>query len=71
MSSPAGPGCCPLCGAANQCAMEAGRLTGVQQPPCWCTQVKFDPAALALLPAQARGIACICEACATAKPRLA
>ncbi len=56
---------CPLCGHANLCAMEAERLTGVKQGPCWCTQVGFKRAVLAAIPAAARGKACICQACAT------
>lgn len=58
---------CPLCGQPNQCAMEAQRASGVKQPPCWCTQVKFDAALLSRLPEQARGRACICAACAQPK----
>lgn len=59
---------CPLCGQANLCAMEAERLTGVKQGPCWCTQVDFNRAALDAIPAAARGKACICRACATQAP---
>ncbi|HWP10817.1 MAG TPA: cysteine-rich CWC family protein [Ramlibacter sp.] len=55
---------CPLCGAANQCAMEVERVTGAQQPPCWCTQADFTGELLAQLPAEVRGQACICPACA-------
>lgn len=68
MPSPAtpDPARCPLCGQANLCAMEAQRLTGVKQGPCWCTQVDFNRAALERIPAAAQGKACICQACATA-----
>jgi hypothetical protein len=55
---------CPLCGQANECAMETQRATGMQQPPCWCTQVDFSRELLERVPAQARGRACICRACA-------
>ena len=55
---------CPLCGKANQCAMEVQRVTGQPQPPCWCTQVDFSPELLERLPPQARGVACICADCA-------
>lgn len=58
------PAFCPLCGQSNQCAMEIERATGVKQPPCWCTQVDFNRGALDKLPAEARGQACICSACA-------
>ncbi len=59
---------CPLCGQENQCAMEVERATGVRQPPCWCTRVDFDEGALAQLPEESRGKACICEACARKDP---
>lgn len=68
LPQPPDPGQCPLCGAANQCAMEAGRVTGVKQGPCWCTQVAFNRAALQRIGAAARGKACICSACATSQP---
>lgn len=44
--------------------MELERITGRKQPPCWCTQVRIDPAALAALAPEARGVACLCPACA-------
>lgn len=59
------PRTCPLCGTANRCAMELERETGLKQPPCWCTQVDFNREVLAAIPADARGKACICQACAT------
>ncbi len=57
---------CPLCGQPNRCAQEIERATGQAQPPCWCTQLRFDDALLARLPAAARGTACICRTCAEA-----
>ena len=60
------PGTCPLCGQPNGCAMERQRATGQPQPPCWCTEVKFEPALLARIPAAAQRRACVCHACATA-----
>lgn len=57
---------CPLCGQSNQCAMEVEKTTGEKQPPCWCTRVDFSADLLAQLPEEARGKACICEACARA-----
>ena len=57
---------CPLCGAANQCAQEIERATGVKQPPCWCTEVRFEAELLARVPEHARRQACICRACAQA-----
>jgi hypothetical protein len=66
MTAPASfdPSHCPLCGQPNRCAMEAERATGQQQPPCWCTQLTFEPALLDRIAPQARGLACICQACA-------
>ncbi|RZL87225.1 MAG: hypothetical protein EOP82_27325 [Variovorax sp.] len=62
------PSRCPLCGEVNRCAMEVERETGQPQPPCWCmqTDVNFGPALLDRLPADTRGLACICARCATA-----
>ncbi|CAN7668963.1 cysteine-rich CWC family protein [Variovorax sp. LjRoot290] len=60
------PSRCPLCGEANRCAMEIERETGQVQPPCWCMQTDFDRAVLARVPAEMRGLACICARCATA-----
>lgn len=59
---------CPLCGQANQCAMEVEKATGQPQPPCWCTatDLSFSEALLARVPADARRKACICVRCAQA-----
>jgi hypothetical protein len=46
--------------------MEVERATGGKQGPCWCTTARFDAELLARLPEQARGVACICAACAAA-----
>jgi hypothetical protein len=46
--------------------MERERLTGEQQPPCWCTRIAFTPELLARVPDTARDRACICPACARA-----
>ncbi|MCZ8221975.1 MAG: cysteine-rich CWC family protein [Acidovorax sp.] len=58
---PTSPSRCPLCGAANQCAIAAGR------PPesCWCMVQPIAPAALAAVPTAQRGQICICPACGT------
>ena len=63
-STPADRSHCPLCAKPNACAMEAPRLPGNEQPPCWCTQVDFSRELLERLPPEARGQACICAACA-------
>jgi len=55
---------CPLCGEANGCAIERERETGQAQGPCWCMQAGVSAEALALVPPDARGLACICGRCA-------
>jgi len=44
--------------------MEIAHETGVAQPPCWCMSATFTKALLARVPADARGLACICAKCA-------
>lgn len=44
--------------------MEIARSSGLEQGPCWCTQVRFSPALLARVPLAARDLACVCAACA-------
>lgn len=58
---------CPLCGEPNQCALEVERASGVKQPVCWCSQVKFEAVLLSRLPEGSRGKACVCHACAMAE----
>ena len=55
---------CPLCGSANRCAMEQERITGKEQPPCWCLKVDFSDSVLQSIPDSALGVACLCSACA-------
>ncbi|MDM7457595.1 MAG: cysteine-rich CWC family protein [Tepidimonas sp.] len=62
----ADPARCPICGGSNACAMERKRQTGLDQPPCWCTQVQFSAEMLDRIPPNARGLACICARCAAA-----
>jgi hypothetical protein len=50
---------CPLCGEPNACAPAK---SGSFDTPCWCTSVRFDPAALAA--ANGRQ-GCLCAKCAT------
>lgn len=52
---------CPLCGAANACAVARAGSFDVK---CWCTSATFAPAALAAVPAEAVGKACLCPRCA-------
>ncbi|WP_317134828.1 cysteine-rich CWC family protein [Rhodoferax lithotrophicus] len=60
---------CPLCGKPNQCAMEMERATGVQQPPCWCTQATFSAALLSQISEATRNKACICADCVKTSQR--
>ena len=62
--SPVAATTCPLCGQANECAMERERATGVPQGPCWCTQADFTAELLARVPEAARDRACLCARCA-------
>ena len=52
---------CPLCGAANECAVAA---SGDFATPCWCRGVTFTAELLATVPEGMKGRACICRACA-------
>ena len=64
---PADPNLCPLCEQSNECAMQVERATGVLQPPCWCSQIKFEAELLSRIPEHKRAKACICPACAQAE----
>ncbi|WP_198972070.1 cysteine-rich CWC family protein [Xylophilus sp. ASV27] len=56
---------CPLCGAPSLCAAEVARAAGTAPPDCWCFHLPaVDAAALARIPAAARGRACLCARCA-------
>ena len=54
------PARCPLCGGDNACAMASGDA----DRPCWCTRLSFDAGLLARVPAEVKGVACICRRCA-------
>lgn len=54
---------CPLCHGDNGCAPAA---SGSFETPCWCTGLRIDPHVLARIPAEARGVACLCRRCAGA-----
>ncbi|WP_306171857.1 cysteine-rich CWC family protein [Variovorax sp. KK3] len=56
---------CPLCGEVNRCAVELERETGEPQGSCWCMQGSIATEVLARIPAEARGLACICARCAS------
>ena len=58
------PTVCPLCGAANQCAMEIAKVTGKPLERCWCVDAVFTSEVLAKVPQAAQGMSCICSDCA-------
>ena len=55
---------CPLCGKANDCAVDAGR----DPESCWCMTAAMSPSALESIPAEAQGKVCICARCAAGSP---
>jgi hypothetical protein len=55
------PSRCPLCAQDNRCGMVADAST------CWCFTTNVARAVLALLPPEAEGVACVCQACASGK----
>jgi hypothetical protein len=50
---------CPVCGDDNACGAAAGQST------CWCFSAEISPEALAQVPAEQQGVACVCARCAT------
>jgi hypothetical protein len=55
------PSRCPLCGEDNTCGMAAGAGT------CWCFATSVPGEVLERVPPALRGIACVCEACASGR----
>jgi hypothetical protein len=53
---------CPACGGPNECAPAKQGSFGAE---CWCTRVKIGPEALAAVPVELAGKACLCPRCAT------
>ena len=49
---------CPVCGQPNRCGLSVGKSH------CWCFEEKIPPENLALVPEEAREVACLCRACA-------
>ncbi|MET0794537.1 MAG: cysteine-rich CWC family protein [Polyangiaceae bacterium] len=60
MPSAVDPSLCPTCGEPNTCGMSQGKSE------CWCFSASISPAALQRIPAEAKGLACICPRCAQA-----
>lgn len=54
---------CPLCGGANECAPAGAGTFAVD---CWCRTVSISPEALARVPEELVGKACLCPRCAVA-----
>ncbi len=52
---------CPLCGERNDCGMAAGK------GGCWCFTATIPHEVLERVPPEARGVACVCPACASGK----
>ena len=52
---------CPLCGRDNTCGMARGAGT------CWCFSTHVPEAVLERVPPALRGIACVCEECASGR----
>ncbi|MBB6674855.1 cysteine-rich CWC family protein [Cohnella nanjingensis] len=54
------PAICPVCGGDNGCALLAGQP--IEQ--CWCMRTRIPKEVLSAIPAERRGKACVCQACA-------
>jgi len=52
---------CPLCGQDNTCGMAQGAGT------CWCFSTPVPQEVLDRVPPALRGLACVCEACASGR----
>jgi predicted Fe-S protein YdhL (DUF1289 family) len=52
------PDLCPLCGRGNGCAAASG------EPTCWCFDATISEEALARIPPDLVGVACLCPDCA-------
>jgi hypothetical protein len=55
---------CPLCGNGNECGVAAGEKN------CWCFSQPVPRGVVQKLPAEARGVACVCRACAMSQNAL-
>ncbi|MBN1959335.1 MAG: cysteine-rich CWC family protein [Deltaproteobacteria bacterium] len=55
------PDICPLYGGPNHCGKADGKSS------CWCFNTSIPQEVLARVPDAARGVTCICEACAKNK----
>jgi hypothetical protein len=64
MDNEVDPSICPTCGEPNTCGLRQGKTE------CWCMSVQIPEQALARIPAEARGIACICPRCGAAERKV-
>lgn len=64
---PADPTHCPQCGQPDECALAVERPEGVNQPPCWCEQARFEASLMSRIPEQARGKASLRHTCSNAE----
>ncbi len=55
---------CPLCGNSNQCGIATGEKS------CWCFSQPIPQGVLQKLPAEARGVMCVCRICAMSQNAL-
>ncbi|WP_019029258.1 cysteine-rich CWC family protein [Colwellia piezophila] len=58
MVKPDNDSICPLCEQSNRCDVNA-------KQGCWCLNIQVPPALLAQIPAELKGISCVCNACIT------
>ncbi|WP_337955963.1 cysteine-rich CWC family protein [Curvibacter lanceolatus] len=56
---------CPLCGQPNECGACQGNASA-----CWCMSTPIGADVLARLPAEERGLRCICARCAQKQPQV-
>lgn len=50
---------CPLCGQANNCAMELGK----EPSSCWCMDIKMPEGILDMVSDEDKNKGCICKNC--------
>jgi len=58
MTTDRDPARCPICEQPNECGATRGEST------CWCFTARIPEAVLTRVPAEDRGMRCVCAACA-------
>lgn len=61
VTAPVDPKRCPLCRDDNNCGAARGEAT------CWCFTARVPDEVLERVPPSARGVACVCEGCASGR----